>query len=81
MESPLVKFLTRRQLFCKSALDVVCVDGIGGGAAIEKLILTGSATSATGNSLANTIIGNSIANGTPASPVKSIVLEYPDAIN
>ena len=35
MENPLVKFLTRRQLFCKSALDVVCVDSIGGGAAIE----------------------------------------------
>jgi len=35
MESPLVKFLTRRQLFCKSALDVVCVDSIGGGAVIE----------------------------------------------
>ena len=35
MESPLVKFMTRRQLCCKSALDVVCVDNIGGGAAIE----------------------------------------------
>jgi hypothetical protein len=30
MENPLVKFLTRRQLFCKSALDVVCVDGVRG---------------------------------------------------
>ena len=35
MESPLVKFLIRRQRFCKSALDVVCVDSIGGGAVIE----------------------------------------------
>ncbi len=35
MESPLVKFMTRRQLFCKSALDVVCVNNIGGGAVIE----------------------------------------------
>jgi hypothetical protein len=30
MESPLVKFLNRPQLFCKSALDVVCVDGVKG---------------------------------------------------
>ena len=30
MESPLVKFLNRPQLFCKSALDVVCVDGVRG---------------------------------------------------
>ena len=35
MESPLLKFLIRRQIFCKTALDVVCVDSIGGGAAIE----------------------------------------------
>lgn len=35
MESPLVKFLTRRELFCKSALDLVCVDGTGGGAVVE----------------------------------------------
>jgi hypothetical protein len=35
MESPLFKFLTRRQLFCKSPLDVVCVESIGGGAVIE----------------------------------------------
>ena len=35
MESPLVKFMTRRQLCCNSALDVVCVDNIGGGAIIE----------------------------------------------
>ncbi len=35
MESPLVKFLIRRQRFCKSALDVVCVDSLGGGAVIE----------------------------------------------
>jgi hypothetical protein len=30
MENPPEKFLTRRQLFCKSALDVVCVDGVKG---------------------------------------------------
>ena len=35
MESPLLKFLTRRQLFCKSPLDIVCVESIGGGAVIE----------------------------------------------
>ena len=35
MESPLLKFLTRRQLFCKSALDIVSVESIGGGAVIE----------------------------------------------
>lgn len=35
MESPLLKFLTRRQLFCKSPLDVVCVESVGGGAVIE----------------------------------------------
>ncbi len=35
MESTLGNPLTRRQLFCKSALGVVCVDNIGGGAIIE----------------------------------------------
>lgn len=35
MESPLLKFLTRRQFFCKSALDVVSVESMGGGAVIE----------------------------------------------
>jgi len=35
MESALIKFLARRQLFCKSALDVVCVESIGGGAVNE----------------------------------------------
>lgn len=31
MESALLKFLTRRQAFCKRTLDVVCVESIGGG--------------------------------------------------
>lgn len=35
MESPLLRFLVRRQLFCKTTLDIVCVDSIGGGAVIE----------------------------------------------
>jgi hypothetical protein len=35
MESAILKFLTRRQAFCKSALDVVCVESIGGGAVNE----------------------------------------------
>ena len=35
VESALLKFLTRRQAFCKSALDVVCVESIGGGAINE----------------------------------------------
>ena len=32
MESALLKFLTRRQAFCKRTLDVVCVESLGGGA-------------------------------------------------
>jgi hypothetical protein len=32
MESALFKFLTRRQVFCKSALDMVYVKSMGGGA-------------------------------------------------
>ena len=32
MESALLKFLTRRQAFCKMTLDIVCVESIGGGA-------------------------------------------------
>ena len=36
MESSLVKFLTLRQIFRKSALNVWCVDNIGNGAVIER---------------------------------------------
>jgi hypothetical protein len=32
MESALLKFLKRRQAYCKRALDVVCVENLGGGA-------------------------------------------------